>query len=199
MFISELIEITSQWQASGILSLGLLGAAFICGNFIPIPRHPLCILGGLTFGFYAFFFALVTCTAGAVLAFLLSRYLLRRRFLDAIGKRRVWNAILKAIDDEGCRIVILLRLGSPIPGPVNNYLFGLTKIGLWPYCFATAAGLLPTIFVFTYIGIAGKAAVESTHSATELVIMIVGLLIFSVVIFLVMKRARKLLAMRTTF
>ena len=75
-----------------------------------------------------------------------------------IERRPVWKALVETIDEEGWRLVGLLRLASLIPGTATNYLLGVTRIGLWSYATATLVGLLPQIVLFVYIGAAGQMA-----------------------------------------
>src|SRR5262249_681595 len=118
---------TTDWfEKTGLLSLGIV---FFIAALTFIPRTPICILGGLIFVPAPFPVAIPATTFGAVIAFLLSRYLLRSRFSDFTDRRPRWKLTVDAIDAEGWRLLGLLRLASPIPGSVSNYLFGLTKMG----------------------------------------------------------------------
>ena len=116
--------------------LVILTALFAVGAMIFVPRTLMCVAAGIVYGISAVPFSLIGSTFGAVLGFALARYLFRAPLECAALKRPRWRALLRAVDDEGWRMVGLFRLGAPIPATVQNYLFGLTGIGIgllfWP-------------------------------------------------------------------
>jgi uncharacterized membrane protein YdjX (TVP38/TMEM64 family) len=128
------------------------------------------------------------------LGFLISRYLLRSRFDRAIAHRPGWQAAIEATNLEGWRLIALLRLASPIPGCIANYVFGLTQIGLWPYTAATFVGQLPQILIFVYMGAVGRSALEDlSGSAINVALLGLGLGLTVLAMALVVRRARSLL------
>src|ERR1044072_3770138 len=104
-----MIETLLAWLSSGGMGRGAglvsLGLIFSLAALAFIPRPPICILGGLIFGFAAFPVALAGTTLGAVLAFLAARYLLRSRFSAIVGRRPRIKLVLDAIDAEGWRLL----------------------------------------------------------------------------------------------
>jgi len=154
----------------------------------------MCVVSGLVFGFIAVPVILLASTLGSVLAFLLSRYLFRSRFLKITERRPVWRALVEATDAAGWRLVVLLRLASLIPGTATSYLLGVTRIGLWPYSLATLVGLLPQIFLFVYIGAAGQIALESlAESPLRVALIVVGLVFTAWAVLLVTRRTKAVL------
>ena len=184
-------------QQATTSGLAFLAVAFVAGALLFIPRPPLCVAGGILFGLWAFPVALVSSTIGAILAFLISRYLFRSSFLKAISRRQKWRAIRDAVDIEGWRIVGLLRLASPVPGTATNYLFGLTRISLWQYTAATTAGLMPQTFLFVYLGTTGNAALRA-ESWFKFSVMLASVGFALVICWLIAQRTRAVLANRTT-
>jgi uncharacterized membrane protein YdjX (TVP38/TMEM64 family) len=196
---APMIEIFTQvvqgWRELGVVGLGALAAAFVVGAMVFAPRPPMCVVSGLVFGFIAIPIVLLASTLGSVLAFLLSRYLFRSRFLKMIERRPVWRVLVEAIDAEGWRLVGLLRLASLIPGTATNYLLGVTRIRLSVYAAATLVGLLPQIFLFVYIGAAGQIAVEDvSESPLRVALIVVGLIFTASAVFTVRKRTKAILA-----
>jgi uncharacterized membrane protein YdjX (TVP38/TMEM64 family) len=193
--IEIFIQIVQGWRELGAVGLGALAFAFVIGAMVFAPRPPMCVISGLVFGFIAIPVVLLASTLGSVLAFLLSRYLLRTRFLKMIERRPVWSAVVEAIDAEGWRLVGLLRLASLIPGTATNYLLGVTRIGLWPYTVATLVGLLPQIFLFVYIGAAGQIALEDlSESPLRVALIVVGVIFTAWAVFIVTRRTEAVLA-----
>jgi len=190
--IDTFIHLIHGWEEQGAVGLTALAAAFAVSAMVFAPRPPLCVVGGLVFGFVAVPVALLATTFGSVLAFLVSRYLFRSRFLQMIERRPVWKALVAAIDAEGWRLVGLLRLASLIPGSATNYLLGVTRIGVWPYAAATLVGMLPQIVLFVYIGAAGHMALEDFYrSPFRVALALVGLIFTAWVVFAVTKRTRQ--------
>src|SRR5215471_12232251 len=103
--IGIFIQVVEGWRELGAVGLGALAVAFVIGAMVFAPRPAMCIVSGFVFGFIAVPIALLASTLGSVLAFLLSRYLFRSRFLAMIERRPVWKAIVEAIDAEGWRLV----------------------------------------------------------------------------------------------
>ena len=190
-----MLEIFQSWRELGAVGWGALAVAFVIGAMVFAPRPPMCVISGFVFGFVAVPVVLLASTLGSVLAFLLSRYLFRSRFLRMTEGRPVWKAVIAAIDEEGWRLVGLLRLASLVPGTATNYLLGVTRIGLWPYTAATFLGLLPQVFLFVYIGAAGQIAFEDhSRSPLRVALVVIGLIFTICAVFLVTRRTKSVLA-----
>jgi uncharacterized membrane protein YdjX (TVP38/TMEM64 family) len=178
-------------QEGGLVSLGLI--CFI-GALTFIPRIPACVVGGLFFGLAAFPVTLVGSTFGALLAFLLSRYLLRARVSRLVDRRPTWKVLLDAIDAEGWRLLGMLRLASPVPGSASNYAFGLTGIGVFPYLAATFFGSAPQVFAFVYLGAASRSALNADSVSTaKLLFMLAGCALTLVAVHVTARRVKSLL------
>jgi uncharacterized membrane protein YdjX (TVP38/TMEM64 family) len=192
--IETFIHVVQGWRELGAVGLGALAATFVIGAMVFAPRPPMCVVSGFVFGFMAIPVVLLASTLGSVLAFLLSRYLFRSRFLKMVERRHVWRTLIKAIDAEGWRLVGLLRIASLIPGTATNYVLGITRIGLWPYTAATLVGLLPQTALFVYIGAAGQIAVfNSPQSPLRGALLVAGLAFTAWAVFTVTTRTRQAL------
>jgi uncharacterized membrane protein YdjX (TVP38/TMEM64 family) len=173
-----------------------LAAVFIVASF-GIPRVLLNVGAGAVFGPWSILIIQPSGTIGAVLAFLAARYMLAERLRRRFDGKPLLRAIAQAIDSEGWRIVALLRFASPIPGPVANYAFGLTRIGLWPYTIATFICTLPISVLQVYLGATGRAAlIEDGWTPLKLGMMIAGLVSLAIVMFLVSRKAKAALQAR---
>ena len=195
--IESLLSLSASAGWAGEWGLLALGVVFFVGALTFLPRPPACIIGGLLFGLWAFPVALVGTTVGAVVAFLLSRYLLRSHFARIIERRPRWKLIVTAVDAEGWRLLGLLRLASPFPGTASNYLFGLTGMQIWPYIAATFFGSAPQILAFIYLGAAGRTAIDAQSiSAAKLAFTLTGCAFAILSVWLVTRRVRSLLALK---
>ncbi len=178
-------------QEGGLVSLGVI--CFI-GALIFMPRIPACVVGGLFFGLAAVPVTLVGSTFGALIAFLLSRYLLRARVSRLVDRRPTWKLLLDAVDAEGWRLLGMLRLASPVPGSASNYMFGLTGIGVFPYLAATFFGSAPQIFAFVYLGAASRSALDpGSVSTAKLLFTLAGCVLTLVAVVVTGRRVKSLL------
>ena len=100
---------------------------------------------------------------GAAGGFCLSRWFLRKDISAAFRKHATFRAIDLAIEKEGWKIVILLRL-CPIPFGLANYLYGLTAVRFRPYLIASLIGGMPSLLLFCQLGSAGKAGLDALAS-----------------------------------
>jgi uncharacterized membrane protein YdjX (TVP38/TMEM64 family) len=101
-------------------------------------------------------------TGGALLAFLLSRYLLREWFQQKFQQRL--GPINAALEREGALYLFTLRLTPVIPFFVINPVMGLTKISAFTFWWVSQVGMLPATIAYVNAG----ASVPSLQTlATE--------------------------------
>merc|ERR1712071_203554 len=63
----------------------------------------------------------------------------------------------RAIEKEGFKLMLLLRLSPLFPFALSNYLYGASSIQFVPYFFGTLLGFAPGTFAYVYAGRIGKA------------------------------------------
>lgn len=187
-----------------INGLGLKGVMVYIGLYIAacvffLPGFIITLGGGAIYGVvWGSVYVSVGSTLGATCAFLLGRTLAR----DWIAKKIEQNAKFQAIDEavarEGWKIVLLTRLSPVFPFNLLNYSFGLTKVSLKDYFFASWLGMLPGTIMYVYIGsLAGSLATlgQTTGEKTvgEKILYAVGLLVTVAVTVYVTRIARRAL------
>ena len=158
--VKEWVKAFNDWiEQRGALGYVIFIAAYAIAAVLFFPGSLLTIGAGLAFGLWRGF-AVVSAgaTLGAALAFLVARYFLRHRVEEAAKNNPKFAAMDEAIGREGWKMVALLRLSPLVPFNLSNYLYGVTKIGFWPYVAASWAGMLPGTFLYVYLGAAGKEA-----------------------------------------
>ena len=190
-----------QWVSSWDGSIAWLAVLVLCvvSGLIIIPRPAIGVLAGLTLGLAAFPLALAASVAGALLAFVLARYLFRERFVRMLDRHPKARTLVEAIDAEGWRLLLLLRLASPIPAPISNYAFALSSIGMWPYVLVTAIGIAPQLFAFVYLGAVARVAIDDRSvSSTRLMFGAAGVAVLLLVIAMVTRRVRQTVRTKLT-
>lgn len=147
-----------------------VGGAFVYGKAFGLAR------GVLLCGLAVFCGASV----GAILAFLLGRYLLRADAQRAVIQRfPVSRAVDSALQHDGLKIMLLLRLSPLVPFTALNYVMSVTSISLRSYVLALV-GMVPAVAAYTFLGasageLSGVASSSSSKAgALHIVIYVVG-------------------------
>jgi uncharacterized membrane protein YdjX (TVP38/TMEM64 family) len=153
------------WVGSlGPLGVFLLALFLAIGSLLFLPASPFIIAGSAVFGFpLGVLGALTGLALGASGGFCLSRWFLRKDISARFRTQATFRAIDMAIEKEGWKIVILLRL-CPIPFGLANYLYGLTAVRFRPYLIASLIGGLPSLLLYCQLGTAGKAGLDAIAS-----------------------------------
>jgi uncharacterized membrane protein YdjX (TVP38/TMEM64 family) len=195
------LQTLCTWIGSlGPLGVFLLSLLLAIGSLFFLPASPFVIAGAAVFGFPLGVLGAITGLAlGAAGGFSLSRWFLRNEISTRLRKHATFCAIDTAIEKEGWKIVILLRL-CPIPFGLANYLYGLTAVPFRAYLIASIIGSLPGLLLFCELGSAGKAgfeAIASGHlgnSASELIVLGISIASTLCAIVLLPRFARKAVA-----
>ena len=146
----------------GVLGIFIFIGVYAVATVLMAPGSILTIGAGFAFGLWKGFLAVSGgATLGASLSFLVARFIARDK-VEAIAKRNDrFRKIDNAIEQQGAKLVFLLRLSPVIPFNLSNYFYGLTGVRFWPYVLASWIGTMPGTLLYVYIGTAGKAAVAA--------------------------------------
>jgi uncharacterized membrane protein YdjX (TVP38/TMEM64 family)/Fe-S oxidoreductase len=113
-----------------------------------LPGLPITIVGGILFGpLWGVVYTITGATAGACLAFLISRYVARDWIQARLTGPR-WRTLDKNVEKNGWKIVAFTRLIPLFPFNLLNYAFGLTSISFLPYAVTTFICMLPACIAF---------------------------------------------------
>lgn len=190
-----------------ISGLGPLGPLIFIGLYILVcvlllPGSIPTLGAGVVFGVVKGSIVVsIGSTLGATCAFLIGRYLARNWVSGKITGNEKFKAIDQAVGTQGWKIVLLTRLSPIFPFNLLNYAFGLTKVSLKHYFFASWVGMIPGTIMYVYVGsLAGDLAKlgtgERTRTTGEWILYGVGLLATLAVTIFVTRIARKALATR---
>ena len=194
--IQEWWESLSEW----IDSLGYLGplvfiVIYVLASIAFIPGSVLTLGAAAVFGFgWGLLWVIIGANLAANVAFLIGRYFARDTISKQIEGNERFEAIDRAVESEGWKIVGLTRLSPAFPFSLLNYAFGLTKVRWIEYCLATLIGMLPGTIMYVYIGSLGKLAAESDKTSTaQIVLTVVGLLATIAVTVVITRKAKQVL------
>lgn len=113
-----------------------------------MPGLPLTIAGGILFGpFWGVVYSIIGATAGACVAFLISRYLAKDWISAKLTGPR-WRQLDQSVEKNGWKIVAFTRLIPLVPFNLLNYAFGLTSIKFLPYAITSFICMLPACIAF---------------------------------------------------
>jgi len=113
-----------------------------------LPGLPLTIVGGILFGpFWGVVYTITSASAGACVAFLISRYI-ARDWIEKKLKGPRWRQLDEGVEKHGWKIVAFTRLIPLFPFNLLNYAFGLTKIKFLHYALTTFIFMLPGCIAF---------------------------------------------------
>ena len=177
------------------VSVAALCFVFLLAAFVVFPRTLLIIAAGATFGVAVAPIILISGTTGGILAFSSSRYVASNWFRRKLATRPMFRVVAQAVDAEGWRIIALMRLGAPVPSAVQNYLFGLTNIGIVTYSITTFIFSAPQVFLYSFLGATGRASLlDNGSSVLPMGFSLVAATIIVAIIVLISWRVRALFA-----
>jgi uncharacterized membrane protein YdjX (TVP38/TMEM64 family) len=161
--VREWLTNFNDWVGQmGAVGMFIFIVVYAAATVLLAPGSILTIGAGFAFGLWKGFLAVSGgATLGAVLTFLVARFIAREK-VEAIAQRDdKFRKIDNAIGEQGAKLIFLLRLSPVIPFNLSNYFYGLTGVRFWPYVLASWIGMMPGTLLYVYIGAAGKAAVSA--------------------------------------
>lgn len=136
---------------------------YALGTALGLPGTIPTLAGGAIFGVVrGTLFNWIGANIGAVLAFLIARYLGR----DVVARFLKGRAadLDERIGDHGFRTMLYLRLIPLVPFNALNFGAGLSRISLRDYVLGSAIGMFPGTLVYTYFA---DALIRGTASARK--------------------------------
>ncbi len=198
--IETWLESLNAWVADlGFVGMVIFALVYAAATVLMIPGSLLTLAGGAVFGLVPGFFTVWNgATLGAALAFLVSRFLARKRVEAWIQGKPSFSVIDKAVAKQGWKIVFLTRLSPVFPFNFQNYAYGLTSVSFWHYVLASWTGMIPGSFLYVYFGTLGRSGLEAASGAASertlrLALQVVGLLATLAVTVLITRTAKRAL------
>lgn len=157
--------VLSQIQQLGAVGVLAFIAIYAIAAVAFVPGSLLTLGAGFVYGVVqGSFYVFAGASLGAVLAFLVGRYLARDWVAQKIQRNSKFRAIDEAVGREGFKIVLLTRLSPVFPFNLLNYAFGITGVSLRDYALG-CVGMLPGTVLYVYLGsLAGNLATLGTET-----------------------------------
>ena len=147
-----LARVHGYYQANPLQTgLGFF-AVYVTVTGLSLPGAAvMTLVGGAIFGLlWGTVIVSFASTAGATLAFLASRFLLRDWVQARFGDRL--KPINEGVAKEGAFYLFALRLAPAFPFVAVNLLMGLTPMRMWTYFWVSQIGMLAGTIVYVYAG-----------------------------------------------
>ncbi len=126
-----------------------------------IPGTIVTLLAGLAFGAgWGTLIVSLASTTGAILSFLIARYIARDAVESFLGKQAWFNKFKSSVESNGFSYMLFARLMPVFPFNGLNYASGLTPIKFKDYALASWIGMLPGTFVYVYLGETGCKLID---------------------------------------
>lgn len=179
-------------QAAGPLGPALFIFVYTLGVLF-LPATPFTIAGAVIFGkFHGMLYNLAADTLGASISFYLGRYFLHGVARGFLETRMPW--LDRKAAEDGFSVIFYLRIFW-FPFIVLNYAAGATRIRFRDYLLGTVLGLLPPVFIFTYLVGAMRDVLATYRRPADLLTsaLLIPVLLLVVSFFLptLLKRLRK--------
>jgi uncharacterized membrane protein YdjX (TVP38/TMEM64 family) len=202
--VREQIAALLAWVGRrGALSGALLCLAWIPSAVLLVPGSVLTLGTGFLLGAgWGLLVVSIGSTIGATAAFLVGRKLGRDWVRERIGGHERLRGVDRAIEREGLKVVLLLRLSPLIPYNGLNYALSLTGIGLRNYVIGSWLGMLPGTILYVALGAGARSLAAAMTGAGErpaawIALGAAGLVATAAAVWLVARAARRALAVRT--
>lgn len=163
--VDEVMHWLDRWSLRGAWKQLAFGVLFTIAMLAFVPATVFQLAAGAAFGFgRGLAIAFAASMAAVAIAFVIARRLARGP-VERLAARYPGFAIAgDAITAGSWKLVALVRLSMLVPFAVSNYLFGLTRVGWWPY-FLGSLAMLPATIVPVYLGTIGRSVIAG-HDRT---------------------------------
>jgi uncharacterized membrane protein YdjX (TVP38/TMEM64 family) len=195
-----ILRLVETARGLGTLGVVLFFVAYVIGTVAFLPGAPLTLAAGFVYGpVWGLVLASPASVAGASTAFLLGRTLLRDWAAAKVGASPRARAIDAAVEREGWKLVLLLRLSPVFPFNILNYALSLTRVPFGTYVLASFIGMLPGTALYVYLGSLAPAAAQlgpaaAAGGAGRTAVYAIGLLATVAVVVVATRLARRALA-----
>lgn len=165
-------------------------AAYVSTAFFVPGALVLTIAAGFLFGVVrGSFYTLIGALTGALLAFLLSRFVIGGWIQQHYrGELQKFN---KELERHGVNYLIILRLVPLFPFFLINYFAGMTRISPRTYLIATFVGMLPGIVIYAYAGQNLRHLQTVEDAVSPRIMLILALLAFFAILPVVVRHVKE--------
>lgn len=166
----EYVREAIEWiDSTGWIGIAAFYVVYVLASMLGIPRTPLHIAAGVVFSFpVAMLIVLTGAASSNVATFTIARTVARDWVARQVAQSPKVKQLLDLVEEEGFKLVFLIRLNPLIPGVLKGYGFGTTNIAFRTYLAASVLGFLPIGLAHVYLGWAGgEAMLDADDSMSD--------------------------------
>lgn len=183
--VSEKLWALRQWLTTlGPWEVPVFILIYLIAVVAFVPGELITMAAGAMFGsVLGIVVASIGATAGASLAFLISRYYARDAVVRWLGGNEKFQKLDRLTAEHGAIIVALTRLIPVFPFNLLNYGFGLTRVPFWTFVFWSWLCMIPgTVLYVVGADALAQALVQRQVPWPLIGIFAVALLFLSIVV-----------------
>ena len=167
--VKEYVKAVLEWtQGLGFWGPFFVAAFYVLACVLLLPGGVITLAAGFLFGVLVGTITVsVGSTLGASAAFMVGRTFARDWVRRKVAGRPKFEAIDRAVGEQGFKIVLLTRLSPIVPFNMQNYAYGLTGVKLWKYTLASWIGMMPGTLAYCYIGSGLRSLTEAVAGQIE--------------------------------
>ena len=191
-----LVAFAERVRALGVWGPVLLAAVYALAAVLFVPGWILTLAAGFLFGVLKGTVTVsLASVAGASAAFWLGRSVARVWVQHKFAANSGFQAIQTAVNRQGFKIVLLIRLSPIFPYAFSNYALSLTTIRFRDFLLASWIGMLPGTILYVYVGSTAESITELTsgtyqRGSAQTLLFVLGLLATVAVTVVVTRAAR---------
>lgn len=169
-------DVLDAWLSDfGIWAPLVYVGIYALGTVMFAPGSLFALAGGAMFGpVLGTILNLLGATIGASISLLIARYLAGEWVTQKTGGRL--KRMITGVENEGWRFVAFVRLVPVFPFNLSNYAFGLTRIPFISYVVTSFITMAPGALAYTWLGYAGREALDGNSSAIRYGLLALSLL-----------------------
>lgn len=174
----EFVRSMLDWVGNqGLLGIVVFVALYVLATVVAMPASLLTLGAGAVYGpWLGFAVVSLASTLGATAAFLVARYIARAWITQRVAANPRFRALDEGVAAEGGKLVLLTRLSPVFPFNLQNFGYGLTRIPVMHYVFASWIGMMPGTMMYVYLGYAaGSVAAGGERSPAQWALLGLGL------------------------
>jgi uncharacterized membrane protein YdjX (TVP38/TMEM64 family) len=184
-------EIQNWFKSLGYWSPIIFFLIYVATTVVAIPRGVLTVMAGSIFGsLYGVIIVSISASLGAVLSFLVSRYILRKNVAPLFSNNEKFQLLNRLTEKHGGIIVAFTRLNPIFPFNFLNYGFGLTKIDIGTYILWSWICMLPWTILYV---LGGDAILESIREGRPPLLLLAAIAVSAIIILVISNHIRKIL------
>lgn len=179
----------------GFWAMPMFVGVYVLAAIAGLPNIILILAAGTLFGLVqGIIDASIADVVSVGACYLIGRTVARQQIKKIVARDTRFSQLDQALAEKAWKIILLTRLSPILPSNVLNYGFSLTKVSFWQYLFFSWLGMLPIIILYVYIGAFGATLADVNKNPANLVLQVVGLIITSLGMVYVTRRAKAILS-----